>query len=68
MEPLNRKVLALAVILLLAVLLKGCGLPWPFSQPTPDPKLPDAQQVLHELAVGEDQGDLFALDPAYIRR
>jgi peptide/nickel transport system substrate-binding protein/oligopeptide transport system substrate-binding protein len=66
MEPPHRTILAFASILLLAVLLSGCGLPWPFSQPTPDPKLPDAQQVFHPLAVGEDQGDLLSLDPAYI--
>jgi peptide/nickel transport system substrate-binding protein/oligopeptide transport system substrate-binding protein len=65
-KPANRTILALASMLLLAVLLGGCGLSWPFPQPTPDPRQPDAQQVLHELAVGEDQGDLFALDPAYI--
>jgi len=29
MEQPNRKILALASMILLAVLLSGCGLPWP---------------------------------------
>jgi ABC-type transport system substrate-binding protein len=41
-------------------LLTGCSLPWPFPQPTPNPKLPDAQQILH-LA-----GAVHDLDPALV--
>ncbi len=67
MEQRNRKILALAWILLLAVLLSGCGLPWPFPQPTPDPKLPDAQQVFRPLDSGLIGGDLETLDPALIQ-
>jgi ABC-type transport system substrate-binding protein len=48
-------------------LLAGCGLPWPFPQPTPDPKLPDAQQVFHPLDRGPIGGDLETLDPALIQ-
>lgn len=57
----------LCAVALLAVLLAGCGLPWPFLQPTPDPKLPDAQQVLRPLASGPNSGDIDTLDPALIQ-
>jgi peptide/nickel transport system substrate-binding protein/oligopeptide transport system substrate-binding protein len=52
---------------MLAVLLSGCGLPWPFPQPTPDPKLPDAQQVFRPLNSGPNAGGLETLDPALIQ-
>jgi ABC-type transport system substrate-binding protein len=49
--------------ILLAVLLAGCGLPWPFPpQPTPDPGLPDAQQVFHPLASGVNADTLASPD------
>lgn len=52
---------------LAATLLAGCGLPWPFPQPTPDPKLPDALQIFRPLSVGYGVGgDVEALDPAMI--
>ena len=41
--------------LLCAVSLAGCGLPWP-PQPTPDPKLPDAQQILRPLDERAERG------------
>jgi peptide/nickel transport system substrate-binding protein/oligopeptide transport system substrate-binding protein len=41
-------------------LLTGCSLPWPFAQPTPNTKLPDAQQILHLMGAVHD------LDPALI--
>ena len=53
-------------LLLLAILLAavGClGLP----QPTPDPKLPDAQQILRPLASGPNAGDIDTFDPAQIQ-
>ena len=53
--------------LLCAVSLAGCGLPWPFPQPTPDPKLPDAQQILRPLESGPNAGDVDTLDPAQIQ-
>src|SRR5689334_6583875 len=53
--------------LLCAVSLAGCGLPWPLPQPTPDPKLPDAQQVFHPLSAGPNAGDLDTLDPGQIQ-
>ena len=53
--------------LLCAVSLAGCGLPWPFLQPTPDPKLPDAQQILRSLESGPNAGDVDTLDPAQIQ-
>jgi peptide/nickel transport system substrate-binding protein/oligopeptide transport system substrate-binding protein len=53
--------------LLCAILLGGCSLPWPFPQPTPDPKLPDAQQVFRPLESGSQPGDLDTLDPAQIQ-
>jgi peptide/nickel transport system substrate-binding protein/oligopeptide transport system substrate-binding protein len=52
---------------LLAVLLAGCGLPWPFPQPTPDPRLPDAQQVLRPLTSGANAGEIDTLDPGQIQ-
>ncbi len=67
MKPLNHKILTLASILLLAVLLTSCGLPWPFPQPTPDPKLPDAQQILRPLASGPNAGAVDSLDPGQIQ-
>ncbi len=67
MEQINSTILALTSIILLAVLLSGCGLPWPFPQPTPDPKLPDAQQVFRPLANGPNDGDVDTLDPAQIQ-
>jgi oligopeptide transport system substrate-binding protein len=66
-DQLNRRILALTSIMLLAFLLAGCGLPWPFPQPTPDPKLPDAQQVFRPLASGPNAGDIDTLDPALIQ-
>ena len=36
-------------------------------QPTPDPKLPDAQQVLRPLVSGANAGDIDTLDPAQIQ-
>jgi peptide/nickel transport system substrate-binding protein/oligopeptide transport system substrate-binding protein len=63
----NRTILALTSMLLLAVLVSGCGLPWPFPQRLPDPKLPDAQQVFRPLASGPNAGDLDTLDPALIQ-
>jgi ABC-type oligopeptide transport system substrate-binding subunit len=54
------------VTTLLLVSLTGCGLLLPFPQPTPDPKLPDSQQILRPLDVGVANGDLEALDPAFI--
>jgi ABC-type transport system substrate-binding protein len=62
-----RIVYSLACTLLLAVLLSGCGFPWPFPQLTPDPKLPDAQQILRPLDSGPNAGDVNWLDPALIQ-
>jgi peptide/nickel transport system substrate-binding protein/oligopeptide transport system substrate-binding protein len=45
---------------LLMMMLTGCSLPWPFAQPTPNPKLPDAQQILHLMGAVHD------LDPALV--
>jgi hypothetical protein len=56
---------ALAALCLL--LLAGCGLPEPFPQPTPDPKLPDSQQVFRPLVSGANAGDIDTLDPALIQ-
>jgi peptide/nickel transport system substrate-binding protein/oligopeptide transport system substrate-binding protein len=67
MEQTKRKALAFTAVILLAVLLAGCGLPWPFLQPTRDPKLPDAQQVFRPLVSGPNAGDLDTLDPALIQ-
>jgi len=67
MDQLNRKILALTSTILLVFLLAGCGLPWPFPQPAPDPKLPDAQQVFRPLDGGPIGGDLETLDPALIQ-
>jgi oligopeptide transport system substrate-binding protein len=55
-----------ALAALLMILLAGCAAPWPFPQPTPDPKLPDAEQVFHPLEIGPNAGDLATLDPALI--
>src|SRR5215813_12571556 len=60
-EHQYRKIIALASMILLAVLLSGCKLPWPFPQPTPDP---DAQQVFRPLESGPNSGDVASLDPA----
>ena len=58
----------LTLIGVLCVLsLAGCGLPWPFPQPTPDPKLPDAQQILRPLESGPNAGGVDSLDPAQIQ-
>src|SRR4051794_6130677 len=54
------------VPLLLMVLLAGCAAPWPFPQPTPDPTLPDTQQILRPQEIGPASGDLETLDPALI--
>jgi oligopeptide transport system substrate-binding protein len=54
---------------LLVTLLTGCGLPWPFPQPTPTAdhsKLPDAEQIMQPLEIGPNAGDLATLDPALI--
>ena len=48
--------------LLCAILLAGCGLPWPFPRPTPDPKLPDTQQIFRPLASGPNAGEVDTLD------
>jgi oligopeptide transport system substrate-binding protein len=55
-----------ALAALLLILLAGCALAWPFPQPTPDPKLPDAQQIFRPLEIGPNAGDLATLDPALI--
>jgi ABC-type transport system substrate-binding protein len=60
-------IVRLASMLLLAALLSGCGLPWPFPQATPDPRLPDAQQIFRPLTQGANAGDLGTLDPAQIQ-
>src|SRR6185312_4101401 len=57
----------MVVGLLCIVSLAGCGLPWPFPQPTPDPKLPDAQQVFHPLESGPNAGDVDSLDPGQLQ-
>jgi len=54
------------VCALLVTLLSGCAAPWPFPQPTADPKLPDAQQIFRPLEIGPNAGDLATLDPALI--
>jgi peptide/nickel transport system substrate-binding protein/oligopeptide transport system substrate-binding protein len=51
---------------LLLVALTGCGLLLPVPQPTPDPKLPDSQQIFHPQEIGPANGDLETLDPALI--
>jgi peptide/nickel transport system substrate-binding protein/oligopeptide transport system substrate-binding protein len=53
--------------LVCALSLGGCGLPWPFPQPAPDSRLPDAQQILRPLESGPNAGDLDSLDPAQIQ-
>jgi oligopeptide transport system substrate-binding protein len=55
-----------SLALLCAMLLSGCAAPWPFPQPTPDPKLPDAQQIMRPLEIGPNAGDLVTLDLALI--
>ena len=50
--------LAPLVTTILVVLLAGCAAPWPFPQPTPDPKLPDSQQILRPLDVDAALPDL----------
>src|SRR5262245_50985778 len=58
---MRRTMRALAIAgVLLMTLLTGCSLPWPFSQPAPNPKLPDSQQILH-LA-----GAVHDFDPALV--
>ncbi len=58
MRRLTRTLVIVGVLLM--TLLTGCSLPWPFSQSTPDPKLPDAQQILHLMGAVHD------LDPALV--
>jgi len=53
--------------LLCVVSLAGCGLPWPFPQPTPDPKLPDAQQIFRPLDSGPNAGEVDSLDPGQMQ-
>jgi peptide/nickel transport system substrate-binding protein/oligopeptide transport system substrate-binding protein len=36
-------------------------------QPTPDPRLPDGQQIFHPLDSGPNAGDIDSLDPAQIQ-
>jgi oligopeptide transport system substrate-binding protein len=62
----RRNRVAMLWVVALALLLSGCAAPWPFPQPTPDPKLPDAQQVFRPLEIGPNAGDLATLDPALI--
>jgi oligopeptide transport system substrate-binding protein len=56
------------VAILLLMLLAGCAAPWPVSQPTPDPKAPDAQQIVRpqEISAALQYQDpaLEDLDPA----
>jgi peptide/nickel transport system substrate-binding protein/oligopeptide transport system substrate-binding protein len=54
------------LLLTVLILLSGCAPAWPFPQPTPDLKLPDAQQILRPLEIGPNAGDLATLDPALI--
>jgi len=56
-----------ALAALLLILLAGCAPAWPFPQPTPDPKLPDAQQIFHPLEIGPNAADLWAIDPPLIQ-
>lgn len=56
----------LGAALFILVALAGCAPVLPFPQPTPDPKLPDAQQIFHPLEIGPNAGDLATLDPALI--
>src|SRR5690349_4832670 len=56
----------LLVFTLATTALAGCAAPWPFPQPTPDPKLPDSQQIFHPQMIGPASGDLETLDPALI--
>src|SRR5690349_6578181 len=56
----------LGAALLLLVALAGCAPAFPFPQPTPDPKLPDTQQIFRPLEIGPNAGDLATLDPALI--
>ncbi len=53
------RTLAIAGVLLMT-LLAGCSLPWPFAQSALNPKLPDAQQILHLMGAVHD------LDPALV--
>lgn len=55
---------AALLLLTVLILLSGCAPAWPFPQPTPDPKLPDAQQLFRPLETGTSAGDLVTLDPA----
>jgi oligopeptide transport system substrate-binding protein len=55
------------VSLFCAVSLAGCGLPWLFPQLTPDPKLPDAQQIFRPLDSGPNAGGVDSLDPGQIQ-
>ena len=58
------------VAMLFLILLAGCASPWPVSQPTPDLKLPDAQQIFRPQAVSDElryqDPALENLDPALI--
>jgi peptide/nickel transport system substrate-binding protein/oligopeptide transport system substrate-binding protein len=69
LRPLLRKAIIWLLALTLAtILLAGCAAPWPFPQPTPDPKLPDGQQILRPLVVASEGAgsDFRTLDPAQI--
>ena len=61
---------AASLAALLMVLLTGCGLPWALPQPTPDLKLPDAQQVFRPQEISDElryqDPALENLDPALI--
>jgi peptide/nickel transport system substrate-binding protein/oligopeptide transport system substrate-binding protein len=56
----------LFALILSTTLLSGCAAPWPFPQPTPDPKLPDSQQIFRPQAIGVVADDVETLDPALI--
>jgi oligopeptide transport system substrate-binding protein len=64
---MRRPTRTLAIVgVLLVTLLAGCSLPWPFSQSTPDLRLPDSQQILRPQEAGTAPRDLDGLDPALI--
>jgi peptide/nickel transport system substrate-binding protein/oligopeptide transport system substrate-binding protein len=67
MRRIRHQASALLLALTLAtILLAGCAAPWPVPQPTPDPKLPDSQQIFRPQEIGPASGDLETLDPALI--